>query len=43
MEYDEYVAFFNLDECLNMPSWPQEGSVKMVDGNAVIKFSEVYE
>ena len=43
MEYDEYSNFIELPECLEMPSWPKEGSVKMVNGCAVIKFSEVYE
>lgn len=43
IEYDEYVQFVNLNECIDMPRWPSEGSVQMIDGNAVIKFCEVYE
>lgn len=43
MEYDEYKNFIKLQECSEMPSWPKEGSVKMINDCAVIKFSEVYE
>lgn len=43
MDYEEYTNFINLNECVNMPIWPKDGSVKMVNDCAVIKFGEVYE
>lgn len=43
MNYEEYIDFINLNACVNMPVWPKEGSVKMVNDCAVIKFGEVYE
>lgn len=43
MEYDEYKEIIKLQECLEMPCWPTEGSIKMINNCAVIKFSEVYE
>lgn len=43
MEYEEYDWFINLPECLEMPSWPNEGFVRMVNDCAIIKFGEVYE
>ena len=43
METEEYEWFVNSDKCKNMPSWPEKGYVQMIDGNAVIKFCEVYE
>lgn len=42
-EYEEYNAIVTSKECVEMPVWPKEGSVQMINGCAVIKFSEGYE
>lgn len=34
-----YAAIINSDEFKEMPIWPMEGSVKMFDGTAVVKFT----
>lgn len=43
MEYEEYHSFKHSDECKNMPAWPKQGYVQMIDDCAVIKFSDIYE
>mgnify|MGYP003299642377 CR=1 FL=1 len=37
---DEYAAIINTEEFSKMPVWPDKGSVEMIDGFAVIKFTE---
>lgn len=43
MEYEEYYNFKHSKQCEEMPAWPKQGYVQMIDGCAVIKFSEIYE
>lgn len=37
---DEYLNIVNSDAYARMPLWPEDGSVDMIDGYAVIKFSD---
>ena len=37
---DEYAAIINTEEFSKMPVWPDKGSVEMIDGFVVIKFTE---
>lgn len=37
---DEYAAIINTSEFEQMPTWPSKGSVAMIDGFAVIKFTD---
>lgn len=37
---DEYAAVINTDEFDQMPVWTDKGSVEMIDGFAVVKFTE---
>ena len=40
IETDEYLSIIQSDEYQQMPLWPESGSVKMIDGMAVIKFTD---
>lgn len=37
---DEYIRIIDTGEFAGMPVWPDKGSVKMIDGYAVIKFTD---
>lgn len=37
---EEYLNVVNSDAYAKMPLWPEAGSVDMIDGYAVIKFSD---
>ncbi len=37
---DEYASIINTDKFAKMPVWPDKGSVDIIDGFAVIKFTE---
>ena len=37
---DEYAAIINTPQFSEMPVWPEKGSVAMIDGFAVVKFTE---
>ena len=37
---EEYLNVVNSDAYARMPLWPEAGSVDMIDGYAVIKFSD---
>ena len=37
---DEYAAIVNTSQFAEMPVWPEKGSVAMIDGFAVVKFTE---
>lgn len=37
---EEYANIINSTEFIEMPVWPEKGSVKMIDGFAVIKFTD---
>lgn len=37
---DEYAAIINTPQFAEMPVWPEKGSVAMIDGFAVVKFTE---
>lgn len=43
LEYEEYHEFKHSEECKNMPTWPEQGYVQMINDCAVIKFSDIYE
>jgi len=36
----EYLHVISTEEYAEMPAWPKEGSVRMIDGYAVIKTLE---
>jgi hypothetical protein len=40
IETDEYLSIIQSQEYQQMPLWPESGSVKMIDGMAVIKFTD---
>lgn len=39
MQNEDYEYYVYKKECLEMPCWPNKDSVQMIDGNAIIKFS----
>ena len=38
LSYDEFLNIIQSKEYKEMPLWPADGSIKMIDGIAVIKF-----
>lgn len=37
---DEYISIINSDEFKDMSVWPYDNSIKMIQGNAVVKFTD---